>query len=109
VFILSLLICDLNTVLAYILPTCKEYHRIVTNLTGTEIYGIIRHCQQYAQLPMIVPGTYKRLAEDFPFISNEQTIELCQFLLDTEQVTDKYKQTVTRLLEEGFLYHVPIT
>ncbi len=108
-FILSLLICDLNTVLAYILPTCKEYHRIVTNLTGTEIYGIIRHCQQYAQLPMIVPGKYKTLAEKFPLISNEQTIELCQFLLDTEQVTERYKQTVTRLLEEGFLYHVPIT
>ena len=58
---------------------------------------------------MIVPGKYKKLAEKFPLISNEQTIELCQFLLDTEQVTERYKQTVTRLLEEGFLYHVPIT
>jgi len=58
---------------------------------------------------MIVPGKYKSLADQFPFISNDQTIELCQFLLDTEQVTERYKKTVTHLLEEGFLYHVPIT
>ena len=55
---------------------------------------------------MVFPGKYKSLADQFPFISNEQTIELCQFLLDTEQVTERYKKTVTHLLEEGFLYHV---
>ena len=58
---------------------------------------------------MVFPGKYKSLADQFPFISNDQTIELCQFLLDTEQVTERYKKTVTHLLEEGFLYHVPIT
>ena len=64
--------------------------------------------ETYCQLPMILPGKFKRLAEGYPNLNNTELIEYFQFLLDTEQVTEETRRHVDYFLMEGFLYYVPV-
>jgi len=60
--------------------------------------------------PMILPGKYQQLHESFPQLNNNDMIDYCQFLLDTEQhvENDDRNRMCHYLLSEGLLYHVPI-
>ncbi len=59
---------------------------------------------------MILPTKYKQLKESFPQLNNEDMIDFCQFMLDTEQHMEEsnINRMCNYLLLEGLLYHVPV-
>jgi len=59
---------------------------------------------------MYLPGKYKELSESFPQLNNNDLVDYCQFMLDTEQYSEdeSINKSCTRLLAEGLCYHVPI-
>ena len=61
-------------------------------------------------MSMYLPGKYKELSESFPQLNNNDMIDYCQFLLDTEQHVENVdtNRMCNYLLLEGLLYHVPI-
>ncbi len=59
---------------------------------------------------LILPAKYQQLWDNFPTICNELKVELCQFLLDTEQQNHNefIGKYCTYFQEEGLCYYVPI-
>jgi len=59
---------------------------------------------------LFLPDKYQQLWDNFPTICNELKVELCQFLLDTEQT--HYNEFIEKycnyFLEEGYCYYVPV-
>ena len=59
---------------------------------------------------LFLPDKYQQLWDNFPTICNELKVELCQFLLDTEQqnVNEFIGKYCEYFQEEGLCYYVPI-
>ena len=59
---------------------------------------------------LYLPDKYRETWDNFPVVPNVLKVELCQFLLDTEQT--HYNEFIERycnyFLEEGFCYYVPV-
>ena len=59
---------------------------------------------------LTLPVQYRETWDNFPVVPNVKKVELCQFLLDTEQTG--YNEFIDRycnyFLEEGFCYYVPV-
>ena len=53
---------------------------------------------------------YKQLYDKYPNLSNNEQIDLCQYLLDTEQhfFSTEIMQRCIYFLEEGLCYYVPV-
>ena len=93
------------------MSTLSAYqHNFLRELTVFENYGTLNTVRVIKGFYMLAKyrGLYKGFSQGV--LTNPELVDLCQYMLDTEtpHTNHRLTQMTAYLLEEGFLYDVPV-